>query len=267
MEAHRSLLATLDEQAEQARRADSELKTARGVQQNLFPRKSSLVHDIEYAGRCTPARNVSGDYYDFLPLGAGRLGIVLADVSGKGIPAALLMANLQGCFRTRTQAGPSEPVALLRSINALLYESTSPETFATVFFGDYDSTAHRLHYVNCGHLPPFLLISGNASAERLEPTATVLGAFPDWHSSAAVVDLSPGDTLFAYTDGLTEAYSAQGEEFGDARLGAVLASARGEDPEAILDKVMGAVQGFSTGTQRDDITAVVLRRATNSRQA
>lgn len=267
MEAHRSLLATLDEQADQVRRAATEFETARGVQQNLFPRNASPVREIEYAGRSTPARSVSGDYYDFLPLGGGRLGLVVADVSGKGVAAALLMANLQGCFRTHTQAGPREPVALLRSINALLYESTSPETYATVFYCDYDSMEHCLRYVNCGHPPPFLLRAGSGSIERLRPTATVLGAFPGWEGSEAVVEFTPGDALFAYTDGLTEAQSGEGEEFGDARLGAALAAAQSEAPEAVLDKVMGAVGAFSPGAQRDDITAVVLRRAAESRKA
>lgn len=253
-EVHGRLLATLDSR-------QAELDAARNVQQKMFPRDSRIVRDVQYAGRCRPARNVSGDYYDFLPLGEGRLGIVLADVSGKGVPAALLMANLQGCFRTHTQAGPRRPAEVMRSINDLLYGSTSPETFATVFFGDYDATTHRLLYVNGGHLPPFLLRSGNGRADRLEPTATVLGAFPRWESAEGVVELSPGDTLFAYTDGVTEARSARGEEFGDERLEGVLADSRSDDPEAMLDKVMAAVQGFGSGTQDDDITAIALRRS------
>jgi sigma-B regulation protein RsbU (phosphoserine phosphatase) len=260
IEAHSHLLATVDRQAEDARHAHAEMETARGVQEKLFPREASPVPDIEYAGRCAPARNVGGDYYDFLRFGEGRMGIVLADVSGKGVPAALLMANLQGSFRTHAEGGRCEPLALLRSINRLLYESTSPETFATVFFGAYDCATHRLRYVNCGHPAPYLFRAGGGAAVRLEPTSTVLGAFPAWNSDEIVVELSPGDTLFAYSDGLTEARSANGEEFGDSRLNEVLASARSDKPEAVIDKAIGAVQKFGFGIQEDDMTAVILRR-------
>jgi sigma-B regulation protein RsbU (phosphoserine phosphatase) len=254
------LLATLDKQAEQGRRARTEMEIARNVQQKLFPRKAAAFADIEYAGRCAPAREVSGDYYDFLDLGRERLGIVLADVSGKGVPAALLMANLQACFRTQTDSGAREPAALVRSVNKLFYESTSPENFATLFFGEYDAAAQRLRYVNCGHLPP-LLIGSNGATKRLEPTATVLGAFPDWHCGDGDVDLAPGDTLLLFTDGVTEAESPAGEDFGDARLEAVVKSARSDAPESIIDKVIGAVQNFSAGAQEDDITVVAVQRA------
>lgn len=258
------LLATLDKQAEQVRRARSEMEIARNVQQKLFPRRTSPFSDIVYAGRCAPAREVSGDYYDFLDLGNGRLGIVLADVSGKGVPAALLMANLQACFRTQTDTGARDPAALLRSINRLFYESTSPENFATLFFGDYDAAAHRLRYVNCGHLPPFLMRASGGS-ERLQPTATVLGAFPEWHCESAEVGLGPGDTLFLFTDGVTESEGSSGDDFGDLRLESVLSSARNDAPEAIIDKVIAAVQGFSSGAHEDDITVVALQRAVCAR--
>ncbi len=154
---------------------------------------------------------------------------------------------------------PREPAALVSSINRLFYESTSAETFATLFFGDYDSATHCLRYVNCGHLPPFL-IRASGTTERLEATATVLGAFPDWDCHDGEARLSPGDTLFLYTDGLTEAESARGDDFGDARLEAVLRSARADGPEAMIDKAVAAVQNFSSGAQEDDITAVAVQR-------
>lgn len=241
-------------------RAQAEMQAAGAVQSHLFPRRSSRAGGVEYAGRCAPASNLSGDYYDFFDLGPGRLGIAIADVSGKGVPAALLMANLQGCFRTHIQSGSREPVAMLESINRLLYESTSPENFATAFFGEYDLAEHRLRYVNCGHLPPLLVRAGGESAERLDPTGTVLGAFPQWSSGEAVTRLAAGDLLFLYTDGVTEAEAADGEEFGDARLGAVLKDAGEASAEGIIEKVMGAIQRFSSGIQHDDITAVALKR-------
>jgi sigma-B regulation protein RsbU (phosphoserine phosphatase) len=254
------LLATLDKQAERVRSARSEMDLARNVQQKLFPRQGIAFQDVAYAGRCAPAREVSGDYYDFLDLGPGRLGIVLADVSGKGVPAALLMANLQASFRMQTENGGREPSALLKSINRLFYDSTSPENFATLFFGDYDASTHRMRYVNCGHLPPMLIRAGGA-VERLEPTATVLGAFQKWGCEDGDVELSSSDTLLLFTDGVTEAESTNGDDFGDARLEAVVKSARGEHPDVIIDKVIGAVQSFSTGHQADDITVVAVQRA------
>jgi sigma-B regulation protein RsbU (phosphoserine phosphatase) len=263
-EEHTRLLATLDRQQEQARRTRAELEVASSVQQKLLPRKDRSIGDVEYAGRCAPARNLSGDYYDFLDLGPGRLGIVFADVSGKGVPAALLMANLQGCFRTLVQSGPRDPVVLLKSVNRLLYESTAPENFATVFYGDYDRMTHRLRYVNCGHMPPFLLRAGEGSVSRLEPTATVLGAFPEMDSEEGIVHLSPGDALLLYSDGVTDAESADGGDFGEARLAAVLTAARTGNAEEIVDKVIRAAQEFGSEVQQDDITAVALRRLARS---
>ncbi len=250
----------MDALIEAHNRVHTEMAIAGSVQFHLLPRKRSLAAGIEYAGRCAPAGSLGGDYYDFLELGSGRLGIVIADVSGKGVPAALLMANLQGCFRTHIQSGLPKPAALMRSINRQLYESTSPEYFVTAFFGEYDLTAHHLRYVNCGHLAPFVLRGRSGGADRLEPTGTVLGAFPQWHSGEGVVHLGIGDTFFAYTDGVTEAESASGEEFGDARLADVLKSAPTENAEGIIDKVMNAIQRFSPGTQNDDITAVAMKR-------
>src|ERR1051326_7792720 len=161
----------------------------------------------------------------------------------------------------QAETGPREPGALLRSINHLFYESTSSENFATLFFADYDSATHRLRYVNCGHMPPFVLRARSESGDRLEPTATVLGAFPEWQCSDGEAQLNPGDTLFLYTDGVTDAESASGDDFGDARLEAVLQSARSDKPEVMIDKVIGAVQGFSSGSQEDDITVMAIQRA------
>jgi sigma-B regulation protein RsbU (phosphoserine phosphatase) len=236
------------------------MEIARNVQQKLFPRQGAVFQDLAYAGRCAPAREVSGDYYDFLDLGPGRLGIVLADVSGKGVPAALLMANLQASFRMQTENGSREPSALLKSVNRLFYDSTSPENFATLFFGDYDAATHRMRYVNCGHLPPFL-IRADGAVERLQPTATVLGAFQKWGCEAGDIELSSRDTLVLFTDGVTEAESASGDDFGDSRLEAVVKSARAEHPDVIIDKVIAAVQSFSAGYQEDDITVVAVQRA------
>src|SRR5262249_36511700 len=140
----RKQVADAAERLEQQRQAKSELEIARNVQQKLFPHQSKQLRTIEYAGHCVAAREVSGDYYDFLDLGPSRLGFVLADVSGKGIPAALLMANLQACFRSQSEITLRHPAALLRSVNKLFFESTSAEHFATLFFGIYDESSSTL---------------------------------------------------------------------------------------------------------------------------
>src|SRR5262249_14113419 len=138
-------------------RVKSELEIARHVQQKLFPHEPRRLSGIDYAGRCVPAREVSGDYYDLLDIGESGLGFVLAGVLGKGVAAALLMANLQACFRSQPQESLQQPASMLRSVNKLFYESTQPEHFATLFFGAYDDNSRRLLYANCGHTPPVLV--------------------------------------------------------------------------------------------------------------
>ena len=241
-------------QAEQ--RARSEIEIARNVQQKLFPQKTKLLETADYAGRCVPAHEVGGDYYDFLDLGRGSMGFVLADVCGKGIAAALLMANLQGCFRS--QADRASPAALLHEVNRLFYDSTPPEQYATVFFGQYDDLARRLRYVNCGHLPP-VLSRAAGGIERLESDATVLGIFPDWTCTEAVVELGPGDTVVMFSDGVTEAGIETDQEFGEDRLIAMIEAGRHSALEPLIGAIVEAARGYSAAGQTDDITVVGIR--------
>ncbi len=253
------LLATIDKQVGNVRQARTELEIARNVQQKLFPKGTPSSHGVLYAGRCAPARDISGDYYDFIDLGRNGLGFVVADVSGKGVPAALLMANLQGCLRSQLEREHSDPADMLRSVNRLLHESTSPEHFATLFFGEYNNDTHRVRYVNCGHLSPMLVRSGG-DIELLEPTATVLGAFSFWNCDVGDVELAPGDMLALYSDGITEAGIENGPEFGESRLASVLKQGRTDEPERVIDQVMSAVREYSGGAQSDDMTVVVVMR-------
>jgi sigma-B regulation protein RsbU (phosphoserine phosphatase) len=251
------VIASIRKQAESERRRKSELEIAANVQQKLFPRNLRRFSTIDYAGRCVPAREVSGDYYDFLDLGGGKLGIVLADVSGKGIPAALLMANLQACFRSQSQAALLRPGALLENVNRLFFESTAPERYATLFFAVYDDSARTLQYVNCGHVSPILM--RGSSAERLCPTATVLGAFSRWSCREVQVTLQPEDTLLLYSDGVTEAGIETGEEFGETRLLAAIAESRCGSAEALVHAVVDTAGAFGDGSRNDDITVVAVR--------
>jgi serine phosphatase RsbU (regulator of sigma subunit) len=192
---------------------------------------------------------------------------VLADVAGKGVSGALLMANLQANLRGQYALALDDLPRLLGSVNHLFYENTADNSYATMFFADYDDSTRRLRYVNCGHLPPLLLRphpdskSGAAppAVERLEPTSTVLGLFDDWQPNVAEVQLAPGDTLVLYTDGVTEAAGADGEEFGESRLLEVLRSHYAMPVQPLLEAVETAVQQFSGGEQADDITVVVAR--------
>ncbi len=236
------------------RRVKSELEIARNVQQKLFPNQTRHLASIDYAGQCVPAREVSGDYYDFLDIGTEGLGFVLADVSGKGVAAALLMANLQACFRSQSQESIVQPAMMLRSVNKLFYESTPTEHYATLFFGTYDDRTRRLRYANCGHLPPFLL-RADGTIERLTSTATVLGIFSTWACEERTVDLRSGDTLVLFSDGVTEAGIETEEEFGEDGLLSVIQSLAGSTAEALVAGIINAV----AGEKQDDVTVVVVR--------
>jgi len=255
------LLGTIRKQADEAvarmkadRQVKSELEIARNVQQKLFPGQTRHLPSIDYAGQCVPAREVSGDYYDFLDIGDSGLGFVLADVSGKGVAAALLMANLQACFRSQSQDALRQPASMLKAVNKLFCESTPPEHYATLFFGNYDDRSRRLRYVNCGHLPPILL-RANGTVERLEPTATVLGVFLNWSSEEGSVDLAPGDTLVIFSDGVTEAGVETAAEFGEDGLLRVIRENHAGSAETLVTAIIGAV----AGEKEDDVTVVAIR--------
>ena len=256
------------ERLEEERRAAQEMDFARQVQSRLFPQKLPLLRTLEYAGGCAQARKVGGDYYDFLELKPGRLALVLADIAGKGVSGALLMANLQANLRSQYALALDDIRQLLHSVNRLFYENTGDSSYATLFFADYDDATRRLRYVNCGHLPPLLLrdcknlceTPGQApDIQRLMPTSTVLGLFAQWDCSVSETTLNPGDTLLLYTDGVTEAPGPSDEEFGESRLIETLCAHRDLHAQPLLDSIIQTVQQFSRHEQADDITLVVAR--------
>jgi sigma-B regulation protein RsbU (phosphoserine phosphatase) len=258
------LLGTIEKQAREAaarrnaqRLARSEIEIARHVQEKLFPQPVKQLRTIRYAARCVPARDVSGDYYDFLDLAPGALGFVLADVSGKGMAAALLMASLQAAFRSQTEV-VRDGCELLRGINRLFYSSTPLEQYATVFFADYDDHSRTLRYVNCGHPAP-LLVRANGVVERLHSTAPVVGLLNVWDCEEAVLHIGPGDTLVAFSDGVTEAGIDGGEEFGEERLLAAIAEAGDGDPESLIQKINEKVCTHARSGAGDDCTVLVIR--------
>ncbi len=199
-----TLAEKMAERMEAERRADQEMEIARQVQSRLLPQQAPSLPTLECAGKCVQTRAVGGDYYDFLDLGSGRLGLVLADISGKGMSGALLMANLQANLRSQYALALEDIPRLLRSVNRLFFNNTESNNYATAFFAMYDEEARRLQYVNCGHNPP-LLLRAAGEVEWLGATATVLGLFEDWDCTVVETKLLPGDVLVIYTDGISEA--------------------------------------------------------------
>jgi len=243
------------ERIEAERRAAREMEIARQVQSKLLPQKAPPLATLDYAGSCIQARAVGGDYYDFLDLGEGRVGFVLADIAGKGMSAALLMANLQAHLRSQSALLVQDLSRSLSSVNRMFCESTEPSNYATLFLGVYDDATRRLRYANCGHNPP-LLLRGD-SVERLAATVTVLGLFEAWECVVAQTQLAPGDLLAIYTDGIVEAMNANQEEFGEAALLRVLRENRGSNAVSVMGAVIAAVERFGGGEQSDDLTLLV----------
>jgi serine phosphatase RsbU (regulator of sigma subunit) len=246
------------EKLEAERRLAQELEIAKRVQAKLFPQTLPQLKTLDYAGICIQAREVGGDYYDFLNLGKKRLGLVIGDTSGKGIGAALLMANLQANLRSQSAIALDQPQRFLQSVNQLFCENTTDSAYATLFFAEYNDQNANLRYANCGHYAPILLRRDN-SLERLDSTATVLGLFKTWDCSTEQCQLSPGDVLALYTDGVTESFNDKGLEFGEERLITTLRKNRDLAPEALLAKVVDELKRFSPREQHDDITLIVAR--------
>lgn len=259
------LAQNIAEKLETERRSAREMEIARDVQTRLLPQAAPELKTLECAGRCLQAWRVGGDYYDFLELGSDQVGLVLADVSGKGVHAALLMANLQAHLRslsglTRGAAErmtPLDLVTTLQQVNRIVWKSTAAQHYATLFFGLYDDLTRRLSYVNCGHNPPMLLRAGG-SVDRLKATATVIGLFEKWECVARETQLESGDLLAIFSDGVTEAMLGE-EEFGEPRLLDHLRDAGHLPAEQVVTAVFNAVQQFSAGNQSDDLTLVVAR--------
>jgi serine phosphatase RsbU (regulator of sigma subunit)/catechol 2,3-dioxygenase-like lactoylglutathione lyase family enzyme len=260
VEAHRR---AATEKLESERRAAQELDIAKQVQARLFPQISPSISTLDYAGVCRQARQVGGDYYDFLDLGQARFGLVIGDIAGKGIAAALLMANLQANLRSQCAIAFNQPQALLRAVNRMFYENTVDGAYATLFFAEYDDQARSLRYVNCGHLPALLLRSDDR-IERLDSTGTVVGLFEDWDCEIGERRLLPGDTLLLYTDGVTESFNDAGEDFTEHRLIDALRRHRALSPKTLVDSIAEEVSLFSTGEQQDDVTLLVAKCRTGS---
>ena len=243
---------------ESERRAAQEMEIARQVQTRLFPQTLPLLTSLDYSGICVQAREVGGDYYDFLDLGRERLGLVVGDISGKGIAAALLMANLQANLRSQCAIALDQPQRFLQLVNRLFYENSTDSAYATLFFAEYDNNARRLRYVNCGHLCA-LVLRHDGTLERLHSTCMVLGLFKEWDCATAECSLACGDTFVLYTDGITESFNIRGAEFGEHRLVDSLRRHCEQPSPVLLASIVDDVRTFSPHEQSDDMTLIVAK--------
>jgi len=256
-------------ESEEKLRLQSELEIAREVQTQLFPRSAPEVPGLALYGVCKAARTVSGDYYDFLKLGENRVCLVLGDVSGKGISAALLMAAIQSALRAQfygdkptfdSHTSALSTAAVVSRLNVQLYENTPREKYATFFFAVYDAATRSLTYTNAGHLPPFLLRRGKV--ERLKVGGTVVGLFSPMTYEQAEIQIQPGDLLLAFTDGITEPENIYGEEFGEDRVLEVVRRALSASPQILTEEIYRSVSDWTGSPElQDDMTMLVAKAA------
>jgi len=240
-----------------------EIEIAREVQERLFPQRLPEIAGLDYFGRCRTALGVGGDYYDFLPLPDGKLGVALGDVSGKGIAAALTMASLQASLRADAMRACDDLAMTIARVNNMVYDASTEDRYATLFYAQFDPATRRLTYVNAGHCPP-ILVRGAGQGRQIEHLdkagGTVVGLVPDASYEQAHVDLAPGDLLVIYTDGFSEAMNPQLEEWGEKRLLKAVKSCDGLPARDAIERILQAADAFASGApQSDDMTLVILR--------
>lgn len=238
-----------------------ELRLAREIQRNLLPKEAPGVDGYSLAGHSEPAKRVGGDYFDYLDLGNQRLGLCVADVSGKGITAALLMSNVQATIRGQARLA-SDAGACMSHSNEMLYASTDSNKFVTMFYGVLDTANHRLEFCNAGHNPPIMLSDGSEST-LLETGGPVLGVMPGFPYERNEVEFRPGWTLLVYSDGFSEALNRRLEEFGDDRLRKSAEDHASLPPDELVKTLLAEVSEFcGDAPQADDMTMMAIRRFT-----
>jgi sigma-B regulation protein RsbU (phosphoserine phosphatase) len=253
------LTEAIKEEVRARERHNRELELGREVQERLFPQEYAAIPGLDYAGACRPALGVGGDYYDFIPMSNGGLGIAIGDISGKGIPAALLMATLRAFLRGQAIDQKTDLREVLVNLNRLVFESSAQNRYATFFLGVFNSASQVLNYVNAGHNPPMLIRAGG-EVERLEVGGTVVGLMQAGTWVQGQVKLQAGDFLVAFTDGISEAMNDTDDEWGEERLIEATQAIRGAPAKAILDHIMHSADGFVAGApQYDDMTLIVAR--------
>jgi sigma-B regulation protein RsbU (phosphoserine phosphatase) len=251
--------ARLYEEEKTLMRMREEVRLATKIQNDLLPQKFPSIPHYDIAGRSIPAQMVGGDYFDCIPMDHGRFAVCLGDVTGKGLPASLLMANVQATLRGQSLLNSSAKDCIGRS-NTLLFRSTSDERFVTLFYGILDPAKHQLCFSNAGHDYPFL-ISKAGKHKRFQTGGIVLGIMEDFSFEEETISLKKDDVLVIYSDGITEAMNDREEQFGERQLGAVIKKHRNNSAEELIEKIISAAKKHAGSyPQSDDMTIVVLKR-------
>jgi phosphoserine phosphatase RsbU/P len=232
------------------------VEEARAIQQGFLPQEIPQIPGYRIAGAWQPARIVGGDYYDVLPFDDDSVGLCIADVAGKGMPAAMLMSNFQASVRGFASSSLS-PDALCEKLNNLVCRNIAADRFITFVYAHLHGPSHRLSYANAGHNAPIVL-HRDGTHERLDMGGGVLGIFKQQSFEAGSFQLAPGDRIVLYTDGVTEARDGAGIEFGDSRLIDVLRDCLDADPQIAQEKIFSTVEQFCGGNWEDDATLIVL---------
>ncbi len=229
----------------QRERLNRELEIAREVQEHLFPQRLPVVPGLDYCGQCRPAREVGGDYYDFLELSGGKLGIAIGDVSGKGVGAALMMASVEASLRALAPV-VDDPADLLARVNRLVYQASSANRYATLFYAEYDPATRDMSYVNAGHNPPIVVRNGAGSCQvlRLEDGGSVIGLFPQGYQRG-VFSHEAGDLVVLFTDGVSESMNSRDEEWGEERLIELAKTCHGLPALEGTKRILAAAQAFA----------------------
>ena len=250
---------SLRQEAESARLLKHELVLAAGVQQRLFPSDSMPVPELEYKGLCRPAKFVGGDYYDFQQLPNDSFVFTLGDVSGKGFPAAVLMASIHTLSRALLLHNPHDLALATTELNDALYRSSSADRYSTFFCGVLNSARNQLTYVNAGHIPPFI-VGRNGSIERPAEGDLPVGLMPGVHYRQHTVPIAPGDHIVCVSDGIVEAQTENGELWDEARLEAVMLENLEAPAQQLAQTVLASVDEFAGHAEQfDDMTIIVLR--------
>ena len=245
-------------EASQRERMNREIEIAREVQQKLFPQNWPVVEGVELSAHCRPAQSVGGDYFDFIPLPNGNLGIAIGDVSGKGIPAALLMASLQACLRGQTMDGATDLSHLMSNVNRLIFDASPVNRYATLFYGQYDRSSRKFAYVNAGHNPPVVLRGDRAI--QLVDGGPVVGLFRPAKYQQGELIVEPGDIFIGFTDGVSEAMNSDDDEWGEDQLVATARRVRSQKAEEMIEDILHGADAFANGApQHDDMTLIVAK--------
>lgn len=250
--------ARLYEEEREKERMMRDLIMAQEIQKSLLPEEDPHLPGVDIAGRNVPAQAVGGDYFDFIPLSGTRLAVALGDVSGKGIPAALLMSNLQAALRSQTSSSPL-PKDCITQVNRLLHSCTDSEKFVTMFYGLFNAEDKSLHYTNAGHNHPIVL-DPQKDPTLLDVGGIVLGAVPQFPYEEGKIELKPGQILILYSDGITETINEEEDQYGEERLIQLVRENAELSAADLSEKILDTVRAFaSTAPRQDDMTLVIMK--------